>query len=100
MPAGGMALGMMPDISSVLNIFDVPMESGDVAVLYSDGIRRRGKARARALWNAESKTRCSGIGSDLPTAEALKNALFADVKEYCGKYKQMDDMTVLVFKKS
>lgn len=99
MPAGGMALGMMPDISSVLNISDIPMESGDVAVLYSDGIPEAWKSKSES-YGMQNLKRAVQEYSDLPTAEALKNALFADVKEYCGKYKQMDDMTMLVFKKS
>jgi HAMP domain-containing protein len=98
MPAGGMALGMVEDVSSILNISEIPMEEGDTIVLYSDGIPEAWKSKTESYGMPKLK-RAVQEYSDLPTSEAIKNALLADVKEFTGKYKQMDDMTLLVFKR-
>lgn len=98
MPSGGIALGMVPDVSSLLQVSEISMEKDDVAILYSDGIPEAWKNKAET-YGMQNFKRAVQEYSDLPSAEAIKNAIFADVKEFCGKYKQMDDMTVVVFKK-
>ncbi len=97
-PPGGIALGMFPDISNLLKESEITMEKDDVIVLYSDGIPESWKNETEIYGMGRFKravTEYSTLGSAL----AIRNALLADVKEFSGKYKQMDDITLIVVKK-
>jgi serine phosphatase RsbU (regulator of sigma subunit) len=98
-PAGGVALGMVSDISKLLKEQEVPLDIGDVLVVYSDGIPECWK-NEKEMDGMGSLKRAVNDYSDLPTAFAIRNALIADVKEYEGKYKQMDDITLIVMKRT
>ncbi|MFA6527966.1 MAG: SpoIIE family protein phosphatase [Candidatus Gracilibacteria bacterium] len=98
MPGGGIALGMVADIGKVLNKVDVPMGSGDVIILYSDGIPEARNENGEMYGMPKFKRAVSNY-CDLVTAEGIKNALLADVKEFMGNAVQLDDMTMVVVKK-
>ncbi len=98
-PAGGLALGMFPDIGKLLKLQEIVMEKDDVLVMYSDGIPESWKNEKEMYGMARFKRAVSEY-SDLPSSIAIRNALLADVKEFSGKYKQMDDITLIVLKKT
>lgn len=98
-PMGGLALGMFPDIGKLLKLQDVVLEKDDVLVLYSDGIPESWKNEKEMYGMARFKRAISDY-SDLPSSIAIRNALLADVKEFSGKYKQMDDITLIVLKRT
>ncbi len=97
-PPSGIALGMLADISQNLKEEHVNMETGDVLVVYSDGIPECWK-NEKEMYGMGRLKRAVNDYSDLPSAFAIRNALLADVKEFAGKYKQMDDITLIVIKK-
>jgi serine phosphatase RsbU (regulator of sigma subunit) len=97
-PSGGIALGMMHDISQNIKEDFVQLEKDDVLVAYSDGIPECWKNESEMYGMGRLKRAVSDY-SDLPSAFAIRNALLADVKEFAGKYKQMDDITLIVLKK-
>ncbi len=98
-PAGGLALGMFPDIVKLLKLQEIVMEKDDVLVMYSDGIPESWKNEKEMYGMARFKRAVSEY-SDLPSAIAIRNALLADVKEFSGKYKQQDDITLIVLKRT
>lgn len=98
-PPGGLALGMFQDIGRLLKLQEVEMEKDDVLVLYSDGIPESWKNETEMYGMGRFK-RAVNDYSDLPSSIAIRNALLADVKEFSGKYKQMDDITLIVLKKT
>jgi serine phosphatase RsbU (regulator of sigma subunit) len=98
-PAGGIALGMLSDVTQILKEDQIVMEKDDTLVIYSDGIPECWRNEKEMYGMARLKRAVSEY-SDLPSAFALRNALLADVKEYAGKYKQMDDITLIVLKKT
>jgi len=98
-PPGGIALGMLSDIGKTLKEETVKLETGDVLVAYSDGIPECWKNETEMYGMGRLK-RAVNDYSDLPSAFSIRNALLADVKEYAGKYKQMDDITLIVLKKT
>lgn len=97
-PMGGIALGMFPDISKNIQQLEISLEKDDVLVLYSDGIPESWK-NDREMYGMARFKRAVSEYSDLPTSIAIRNALLADVKEFSGKYKQMDDITLVVLKR-
>ncbi|MBD3328787.1 SpoIIE family protein phosphatase [Candidatus Peregrinibacteria bacterium] len=98
LPSGGIALGMLPDISKILKEIDVEMAEGDVVIAYSDGIPEAWKNTKEMYGMANLKRALSEYGS-LANAHAIRNAILSDVKEYMGDYKQQDDITLLVLKR-
>ena len=98
-PTGGIALGMFPDISKNIQKLDINLEKDDVLVLYSDGIPESWKDE-KEMYGMPRFKRAVSEYSDLPTAISIRNALLADVKEFSGKYKQMDDITLIVLKRT
>jgi HAMP domain-containing protein len=98
-PSGGIALGMLSDIGRTLSEEKLKMETGDVIVAYSDGIPECWK-NEKEMYGMGRLKRAVNDYSDLPSAFAIRNALLADVKEYAGKYKQLDDITLIVLKKT
>lgn len=98
-PSGGLALGMFPDIAKLLKVQELAMEKDDVLVIYSDGIPESWK-NDKEMYGMVNFKRAVSEYSDLSSALAIRNALLADVKEFSGKYKQMDDITLIVIKKT
>lgn len=95
---GGIALGMVPDISKLLTVSNVEFGKGDCIILYSDGIPEAVSPRGEQYGIQRMKRALSDHG-ELQNAEAIKNALIADVKEFMGGAEQMDDITIVVLRK-
>lgn len=96
---GGMALGMLPDIRDLLKQQEICLKTGDVLVLYTDGIPE--------AWNTMQKQ--LGIRkfmeiiehhAALPSAQKVHDGIIADVTAYMGDAKQADDISLVVLKKS
>ena len=99
LPSGGLALGMFPNISTSLNESQIQWEKDDVLIIYSDGIPESWK-NEKEMYGMGRLKRAVNEYSDLPSAFAIRNALLADVKEFAAGYKQMDDITIVVLKKT
>lgn len=95
---GGVALGMMPDVSKMVSSYEVQFPKGDCIVLYSDGITEAANTRGEQYGPQRLKRALSEHG-DLTSAEAIKNALVADVKEFMEGAEQSDDITLIVVKR-
>ncbi len=98
LPAGGLALGMVADISQLINVRDIPLDSGDVLVIYSDGIPEAWR-NEKEMYGMKRLMAIVQEYSNFPTALSIKNALISDVYLYRQGYKQMDDITCIVLKK-
>jgi len=99
LPAGGLALGMVADISQLISIRDVPLESGDVLVIYSDGIPEAWKSETE-MYGMKRLVAIVEEYSKFDKALSIKNAIISDVYLYRQGYKQMDDITCVVVKKT
>lgn len=97
LPAGGIALGMVPDVTNLLKEEVLALKKGDVCVLYSDGIPEAWRNEKEMYGMVRLKQIVASVGH-LP-AEAIKNAILADVTEFRHHYKQADDMTLVVVKR-
>ncbi len=96
---GGIALGMVNDITPHVKINTVELAKGDFLIVYSDGIpeswrnekENYGVERLVKFVEEASKT--------VKTAKEMKEAILKDVKEFAAGYKQMDDITIIVIKR-
>ncbi|MBD3156303.1 SpoIIE family protein phosphatase [Candidatus Peregrinibacteria bacterium] len=96
---GGIALGMFPDINKMIEEQLVPLEVGDCIVLYSDGIPEAWKNEKENYGMDRFKSTIQQYGG-LETATAIRNAILQNVKDFTGDYKQMDDITIMVIKRT
>jgi len=97
--AGGIALGMFPNISKMIEEQVVPLEIGDSIILYSDGIPEAWKNEKENYGIDRFKSAVKQYGN-LESAIAIRNAILQDVKAFMGDHKQMDDITIIVIKRN
>jgi sigma-B regulation protein RsbU (phosphoserine phosphatase) len=97
--AGGIALGMFPDITKMIEEQVVPFEPGDVIVLYSDGIPEAWKSEKENYGMDRFKATVQQCG-ELENSTIIRNSILKHVKEFIGNYKQMDDITIMVVKRT
>ncbi len=95
---GGIALGMVPDISKMLIESSVTFQKGDCVVLYSDGIPEAVDSHGE-MYGLQRLKRALNDQGELNSAEAIKNYLLADVKQFMGSATQMDDITLVVVRR-
>jgi len=96
--AGGIALGMLTNISNHLTIQTAKLRSGDFLIIYSDGIPEAWK-NEKELYGIErfmETVRRNGLAK---TAESLKDAILEDLRNFVQNYEQKDDITIIVIKK-
>jgi serine phosphatase RsbU (regulator of sigma subunit) len=99
--AQGVALGMLADISASIQLSEIPdFEPGDYLVIYSDGIPETWKSKNEMYGLEKLQSVVKNFAGDLGTALAMKEAILSDVKQFAGGYKQMDDITLIVVKRT
>jgi len=97
-PSGGIALGMIPDVSNHVKTEEVDLASGDFVVIYSDGIPESWR-NEKEIYGMERLKEAVRKFGNLKTAKEIKEAILADVKAFANGYKQMDDITIVVIKR-
>ncbi len=96
---GGIALGMFPDISKMINEREIQIQLGDYIVLYSDGIPEAWRNEKENYGMDRFRASVQQFGN-LENATAIRNAILQNVKDFIGDYKQMDDITIMVVKRT
>jgi sigma-B regulation protein RsbU (phosphoserine phosphatase) len=95
---GGIALGMTPDISRLAQEKELPLEPGDAAVLFTDGITEA-KNPAGEMFGVERLCRIIAEHGGKAGAEPIFDAVSREFAEFAGKdFAQLDDITLLVLK--
>jgi len=96
---GGLALGMLPDISNVVKQEDIPLKKGDALLIYSDGIPEAWQTE-KEMYGMDRLQDSLKKHGELESAELLHDAIIKDVRDFMGDYKQMDDITLMVVKRT
>ncbi len=99
MSSGGMALGMIHDISKIVKTELIDMEVNDTAILYTDGIPEAWKSETENYGMDRFKESVSK-NSQLATAQEIHDGIIKDVREFMGDYPQADDITLIVVKRT
>lgn len=95
---GGMALGMIADLSKILKEQTIELRSGDVLMLYSDGFPEAWKTEKENLGMdrlSEIVLKVCKKGGD---AKSVREAIIKEVTGFRNNYPQQDDMTMVVMK--
>ncbi len=97
-PAGGIALGMLPNVEQHLKVDSIALEPGDFIVVYSDGIPEAWKSHEE-YYGIERLIKTVEKFGDSPDAMSLQHSILEDVKAYANGYRQMDDITIMVLRR-
>lgn len=93
----GFPIALDGDIADFISHIQVDLQPGDGVVLYTDGIPEA-KDMAKKQYGLEQL--CVVISQNWSlTAEGIKEAIVADVRQFIGKQKVFDDITLLVLKR-
>jgi len=95
--SGGIALGMIPDNSKITVEKDIPLEIGDVVVLYTDGITEA-KNKTGEMYGLQKLTDSLRRHGYRPSGESIFDNLTKDFATFVGEYVQIDDITMIVIK--
>ena len=98
-PAGGVALGMTPDISKLVKVEEIGLEVGDYLIIYSDGIPEAWKNAKENYGMERFQALVKQAGAVAKNAEELKQAILDDVQKFVAGYEQKDDITLIVLKR-
>jgi serine phosphatase RsbU (regulator of sigma subunit) len=92
----GFPLGLDEKISSFINEVTIPLLPGDVMVVYTDGVTEA----VNGAWVAYGIDRlCNAVsGSQRLVAEEIRKAVVGSLREYIGRQKLFDDISLLVIK--
>ena len=96
---GGMALGMIENLSKVLKTDHVKLAKGDVVVFYTDGIPEAWK-NEKETYGMDRFKESIKKNSALSTAQKIHDGIIKDVKAFMGNYPQADDITLIVAKRA
>ncbi len=95
--AGGIALGMIPDVSRIAQEQPISLEIGDCLILYTDGISEA-KNQSGEMYGLERLKKAVKINAYKPSVEAIFDGLTKDFSDFVQEYVQIDDITMIVIK--
>lgn len=93
---GGMALGMVPNAEKLIQEQELRLETGDVVVLYTDGIPEAWKSKSENLSMQGFEDIAKKVIPQQTSAEGVRKAILESVDGYRQNYPQQDDITIIV----
>ncbi len=96
--SGGIALGMLADNSKIVKEKDVPLETGDVIVLYTDGITEARNMNGE-MFGLERLKQVVALYAGQGDAQRIIQSIAKDFSKYVEEHVQEDDVTLIVIKK-
>lgn len=96
--SGGIALGMLADNSKIVKEKDVPLETGDVIVLYTDGITEA-RNMSGEMFGLERLKQAVALYAGQGDAQRIIQSIARDFSKYVEEHVQEDDVTLVVIKK-
>ena len=94
---GGVALGMVPDNSKLIKEVDLPLEKGDIIILYSDGIIE-GRNMAGEMYGLERLKKAVELYALQYGSDGVVNHVARDFSNYVQEHVQEDDVTLIAIK--
>lgn len=95
---GGIALGMVPDISKIVKEEGIPLELGDFVVLYSDGIIEAKNIEGEMFGIKRLQNAVTQYAST-STPEELFTRISRDFGIFVGEQVQEDDITLIALQR-
>ena len=92
----GFPIGLEEEIFDFVDQKHIHLESGDVVVLYTDGITEA-ESESRKLYGVDRlcEVICENVNA---SAIGIRHAVITDLRSHIGTQKVYDDITLLVLK--
>ncbi len=94
---GGLPLGVMPDVHYDQTV--VELNSGDVVVVYSDGVYDARSPRGDLYHTPDHPRLDRRVAESVGNAETVGRSILQDVREFSAGQAQADDITLICFSK-
>ncbi len=92
----GFQVGFVDDIAEFVDQIEVTLNTGDIVVLYTDGIT---EAENQERKEYGIKRLCEVVEQNWQqSVKGIRQAVIDDVRQYIGQQKVFDDITLVVFK--
>lgn len=95
---GSLALGMISDIKKIIREEEVILDTGDLLILYTDGIPEAWSPQKQQL-GIQKFMQLVEQHAHLPSAQNIHDGLVQSVRMHMGEAKQEDDITLIVLRK-
>ena len=95
---GGIALGMVQDISKIIKEENIPLESGDFVILYSDGIIEAKNMQGEMFGLPRLKMTIEQYARTSTSEELFAN-VSKDFGIFVGDQIQEDDITLIIIQR-
>ncbi|MEG4091031.1 SpoIIE family protein phosphatase, partial [Microcoleus sp. Pol12B4] len=92
----GFPIALEPDIADFIATTEIQLNTGDVVVLYTDGITEAFDMNQKE-YGIEPMIEIVALNREKSAAE-IKQAIIDDVRRYIGKQKVFDDITLVIIK--
>ncbi len=92
----GIWLGLMPDVTGLMNEIEIHLDPNDTMVLYTDGIVEA-QANDGSQWGIERLMDAVQMHAHLSPAE-MKDAILRDVRAFMDA--QLDDITMMIVRRA
>ena len=96
---GGIALGMMPDVSRIVREEEISLEVGDCVVLYSDGIVEAKNLAGEMFGMQRLKRSLEQYASEYQPDEIFSR-ISKDFGDFVGESIQQDDITLIAVQRA
>lgn len=96
--SGGIALGMIKDNSKIVKEVELPLEVGDVIVLYTDGITEAKNMKGE-MFGLDRLKNSIALYAGYTDAEGLLQGIAKDFSGFVEEHLQDDDVTLIALKK-
>jgi serine phosphatase RsbU (regulator of sigma subunit) len=94
----GLGLDPGPRFDAILEEAEVPLQSGDVFLFFTDGLSEAMNDRAELFGEGRLKELIESAGGDLRDEVVLKERILQSVRDFVGGAAQHDDMTMVLLK--
>lgn len=96
--AGGIVLGVVPDIGNMLNDIEIKLAAGDQLLFYTDGVTEAMNEEGEQFGLRNLMLSLSRNGDLEP--EGLVNAILDDISQHRGDAEPNDDITLIAIRRS
>jgi serine phosphatase RsbU (regulator of sigma subunit) len=97
-PAGGIAVGMLPDNSKMVKEQNITLEENDFVILFSDGIVEAKNVTGQTYDLSRLENIVKTHASPQTTTDEMFKQIATDVGRFMEGHEQEDDMTLIVIK--
>ena len=95
--SGGIALGMIADNRKIIKEVDLPLDKGDVVILYTDGIVE-GRNMAGEMYTLDRLKKSVEVYAPQYGADGIVYHVAGDFSRYVQEHVQEDDITLIAIR--